>query len=54
MACETNYCSFGGNCYSEGSEICGEELGFANCWVCVGGELEYSPRLLTPNYPERL
>ncbi len=54
MECDAKYCSFEGNCYSDGSEMCGGEIGFANCWVCVNGALEYRPRFLTENYPERL
>ncbi len=54
MACATEYCSFVGLCYSEGSEICGPEIDFANCWRCNGGTLEYSPYVISPNYPERL
>lgn len=54
MKCESSSCSFAGNCYSEGSEVCSGETSFGNCWVCRGGELEYSPRMITQNYPERL
>ena len=54
MACESNHCSFAGQCYSDGAEICGEEISFGNCWVCAGGQLEYRPYLITENYPERL
>lgn len=51
MECDKNKCSFAGQCYPEGAEVCGEEIGFANCWVCKGGELDYRPRLISPNYP---
>lgn len=54
MGCDTSYCSFVGQCYADGMEVCGEEITFGNCWVCDGGELEYKPTLLTENYPERL
>ena len=54
MECERKSCSFAGQCYTEGSEVCGGEIDFGNCWVCVDGNLEYKPRLITPNYPERL
>jgi hypothetical protein len=54
MAGETMSCSIFGQRYSDGSEICTDELGYANCWVCSGGELEYRPYQLTENYPERL
>jgi hypothetical protein len=54
MKCDERSCSFEGNCYSEGSEVCGAEIDFGHCWVCKGGELEYSPRLVSRNYPERL
>ncbi len=55
MDCLEDTCSFAGNCYSEGLEICQDEYDFASCWKCDGGRLEYTPRFLSPNYPpERL
>ncbi len=54
MAQEKKSCSYVGQRYADGSEVCGEEIGFGNCWVCADGELEYTPHMLTANYPERL
>lgn len=54
MAAENQSCSFQGQRYSSGVEICGDEISFGNCWVCEEGELEYRPHFVTANYPERL
>lgn len=54
MESESKCCSFVGRCYADGSEVCGNEVGFGNCWVCVGGEMEYRPYTISANYPERL
>lgn len=54
MAVESNSCSFHGQRYPDGMEICDDEMSFGNCWVCAGGELEYQPHFITANYPERL
>ncbi|MFZ2445384.1 MAG: hypothetical protein WAW37_03425 [Syntrophobacteraceae bacterium] len=51
MDCDGTKCTFVGQCYSDGSEVCDKEIEFANCWVCSKGDLDYRPRFISPNYP---